>query len=48
MKFQHNKNGVVAIYNNKKYIIGYLSIGNESENFSDSELSKYAEIVLDF
>lgn len=48
LKFQHNKNGVVAIYNNKKYIIGYLSISNESENFSDSVLSQYAQIVLDF
>lgn len=48
LKFQHNKNGVVAIHNDKRFILGYLSIGNESEHFSDSELSQYAQIVLDF
>lgn len=48
LRFQHNKNGVVAIWNDKKYILGYLSIGNESQNFSDIELSQYAQIVLDF
>ncbi len=48
MRFQHDKNGIIAIYNDKKYILGYLTIGKERENFSDTELSQYAQIVLDF
>jgi hypothetical protein len=47
LKFQHDKNGVIAIWKNKKFVLGYLSILKESEDFSDIELSEYAQIVLD-
>lgn len=48
LKFQHNKNGVIAIYNGKKIVLGHLSIGHKNEHLSDSELCKFAQITLDF
>jgi hypothetical protein len=47
LRFKHQHDGVLSIFRDKKYILHYLSIGNESIEFSDEELKNYAQISLD-
>ena len=48
LKFFHTKEGVIASYKKKKFILGFLTISHENISFSDSEYLSMAEIVLKF
>ena len=46
LKFFHTKDGVIANYKKRKFILGFRSISNENTDFTDQEYLSFAQIVL--
>lgn len=48
LKFHHSKDGVIAFYQNNKFILGHLSISKEGAEFNDETYIEYSKAVLKF
>lgn len=48
LKFHHNKKGVNARYNKKKFLLGTLLIGHQNTSFTEKEYLDSSKNVLDF
>lgn len=48
LKFHHNKKGVNARYNKKKFLLGTLLIGHQNISFTEKEYLDSSKNVLDF
>lgn len=48
LKFYHDKNGVIAVYKKKTFMLGFQSIAHKDKQFSKSELLSLAHSVLSF